>query len=106
MALTKTLTDRLNENGTPHVEYVWDGTDMPEGSGVLITGPAKGEVVLRDGTRYDVTPEVIEHLPGHAGPISHHIERQLESSGQLGALRPDGSHTCTEACGSEADAAV
>ncbi len=103
--LTKELTDELNENGTPRVLWTWDGSDMPEGSGVLVTGPVKGEVVLKDGTRYDVTPEVIEHLPGHGGPLAHHIERRLEESGQLRALRgsDDGTHTCTEACGPEAD---
>jgi hypothetical protein len=108
--LTKKLTDRLNENGTPHVEYTFDGSDGMEG--VLVTGPVKGEVVLADGTRYDVTPEVIEHKPGHAGLISHHIERKLEQAGELRGIRdPEGvlegdevgKHVCTEACGTEAD---
>ena len=103
--LTKELTDELNENGTPRVKWTWDGSDMPEGSGVLVTGPVKGEIVLKDGTRYDVTPEVIEHLPGHGGPIVHYIEKRLEEQGRLRVLQPagDGSHHCTEACGSEAE---
>ena len=102
MALTKTLTDGLTEQGAPRVVYSFDESDNP-GGGVLVTGPAKGEIVLRDGTRYDVTPEVIEHKAGHAGPIAHHIEKQHEASGLLAELRPDApTHTCTEACGSEA----
>lgn len=100
--LTKTLTDRLDENGRPVIDWAFDNSDGMEG--VMITGPAKGEVVLKDGTRYDLTPEVIEHRPGHAGPIAHHIERQHEATGKLAELRPDGpTHICTEACGSEAD---
>jgi hypothetical protein len=98
--LTHTLTDKIDGNGRPIVEYSFDGSDGMEG--VIITGPAKGEIVLSDGTRYDLTPEVIEHLPGHAGPITHHIERQHELSGKLAELRPaDPTHTCTEACGDE-----
>jgi hypothetical protein len=99
--LDKKLTDRLDENGRPVVEWVFDGSDGHEG--VLLTGPVRGEVVLKDGSRYDVSPEVIEHLPGHAGPLTHHIERKLEETGQLGALRPQATHECTEACGDEAD---
>lgn len=100
--LTKALTDKVNEDGSPHIEWMFDESDNP-GGGVMLTGPVKGEVVLSDGTRYDVTPSIIEHKAGHAGPISHHIEKLHEANGQLCVLRGWGSpvHTCTEACGAE-----
>jgi hypothetical protein len=102
--LTPTLTGKINANGTPHINWVWDGSSLPEGSGCLVTGPdVSGIIRLKDGTTYDVTPEVIEHAPGHAGPICHHIEKILEASGRLGELRPEATHTCTEACGAEAE---
>ena len=83
-------------------ELVWefDGSDGMEG--VIATGPVQGLVTLKDGTQYDVTPEYIEHAPGHAGAICHHIEKLLEASGRLGQIRADGTHTCTDACGDEA----
>lgn len=122
MSLTKTLTDRTDDNGRPVIEYAFDNEDG-QWEGVLLTGPAKGSVTLADGTVYDVTPEVIEHLPGHAGPISHHIAKQLEATGQLrqivdpqdlladpeldanvrANLEAKLTHSCTEACGSEAE---
>lgn len=112
MSLTKTLTDRTDDAGRPVIEYAFDNEDG-HWEGVLLTGPAKGLVTLADGTVYDVSPEVIEHLAGHAGPISHHIAKQLEASGQLRAIvdpkgaldegDPQLTHTCTEACGDEAE---
>jgi hypothetical protein len=111
--LTHALSGALNENGTPRVKYTYTA-DHPghvedDGCGVLYTGPVKGTVVLSDGTRYDVGPEAIEFLPGHDGPICHHIELIHQAAGVLGALRDpqgvlddDGLHHCTEACGAEA----
>lgn len=99
--LKKEVSTELDATGRPIMNYIFDGSDGMEG--VLFTGPVRGSVTLSDGTSYDLTPEVIEHLPGHAGPLCHHIERRLEESGQLGLLRADPVHTCTEACGSEAD---
>ena len=87
MALTKTLTDELNENGTPRIEWTFDGSDGMEG--VIVTGPVKGLIVTAAGTRYDVTPEVIEHKPGHAAEITEQIEHLLRSSGQLAKIRPE-----------------
>lgn len=75
--LTTYLTGALNENGTPRIGYLWDGSDLPEGSGVLDTGPAKGIVVLEDGTAYDLTPRVIEHAPGHGEQLVQAIQKQL-----------------------------
>lgn len=68
----------LNENGTPRVNWIFDGTDNPDG-GIIITGPATGEVVLSDGTRYDVTPEVIEHRAGHAEELAERIQALSEA---------------------------
>ncbi len=89
--LTKELSGELNENGTPRVAWTYSA-DHPghvedDGCGVVVTGPVKGTVVTADGTRYDVTPEVIEHLPGHGPEIVAEIEKLLESSGQLTAIR-------------------
>ena len=93
MALTKTIVDN---------EVVWEFDGSADGmEGVILTGPVRGVVTLSDGTVYDVTPDVIEHRVGDADRIVHHIEKRLEASGELGALRDDGTHTCTEACGSE-----
>jgi hypothetical protein len=94
MTMTKTL-DGTKIDGTPKYAYTYTGD--PDG-GLLITGPVSGTVRLADGTAYNVTPEVIEHGPGHAGPICHHIEVMHQESGFLGA---DFVHTCTEACGAE-----
>jgi hypothetical protein len=101
--LTTYLTGTLNENGTPRVGYTWDGSDMPEGSGLVVTFSAKGTVMLKNGHVYDVTAQVIEHLPGDSGPLIHHIEKQLEASGEADKIQPGYKHTCTEACGSEAE---
>lgn len=83
-----------NEDGTPRYNYVYDG---PEGGGVLKTGPVSATIALKDGTVYDLTDEFIEHAPGHAGPICHHIEKLHVRAGRLA------EHVCTDMCGDEAD---
>lgn len=67
---------------------------------ILLTGKhAEGEVVLPDGTRYNVTPAVIEvKSPEHAGMVSHLIATSHEETGRFG-LSPDNRHVCTDACG-------
>jgi hypothetical protein len=81
------LTGGYNENGTPKIKYTFDGSDGMEG--VVVTGPAKGTIVLADGTVYDVTPEVIEHKPGHAQEITEKIEDLLRASGKLAEIRQE-----------------
>jgi hypothetical protein len=78
--------------------YAFDGSDGMEG--VLKTGPVSGAIVLKDGTVYNVTDDFIEHKPGHAGPINHHIEKLLEKAG---TLMPGFHHACSDACGAEKD---
>jgi hypothetical protein len=89
--------------GGPH-KYDYDYVG-PEGGGHVLTGPAAGSVRLSDGTVYDVTPDVVAHLPGHAGPLVHHIERMHELAGGL-PVGKDGArvpfrHVCTDFCGAE-----
>ncbi len=95
MTMTKTLIG-TNANGTPKYHYEYNG--HPDG-GILLTGQVAGIVYLKDGTSYDVTPEAIEHAPGHAGPICHYIELIHEETGLLG---PDFKHVCSDFCGPEA----
>lgn len=83
-----------NPDGSPHYLYTFEG---PEGGGLIVTGPIAGTVALVDGTVYSVTPEVIEHVAGHQGPILHHIEQLHEKAGTFG----DFAHVCTDACGAE-----
>jgi hypothetical protein len=95
MALTKTPIG-VNDDGTPRYHYLYEGDGD---GGVLLTGKTvAGTVTLADGTVYDITPEVIEHAPGHAGPICHHIELIHEERGTFG---PDWVHVCSDACGDE-----
>jgi len=94
--MAKTLIGK-NEDGTPHFRYVFDG---PEGGGVIRTGPIAATVALKDGTVYDLSEDFVAHLPGHAGPIMHHIERLHQRSGLLG---PSYVHVCSDECGSERD---
>jgi hypothetical protein len=102
MALVKTEKQVApRDDGTERNHYEYDGV---EGGGVILTGPVSGSIKLKDGTIYDVTPELIEHAPGHAGPICHHIAKIHEASGRLAAFQAgDPVHTCTGACGDEAD---
>lgn len=115
MAFEKTQIG-TKEDGTPIFHYDYKGQDGDtEGNtgGLLLTGPVFGTVALSDGTTYDVSPEVIEHAAGHAGPICHHIEKMHEANGGIPAgpnmvrvtTHADGTpwtHTCTDACGTEA----
>jgi hypothetical protein len=99
---TRTETG-VNPDGSIRYHHIYDG---PEGGGILLTGPIAGAITLADGSAYDVTPGVIHHLPGHAGPILHHIEKIHESLGGVpvgnSGDRQPFTHTCTEACGAEA----
>lgn len=99
MAMKKTLIE-----GTSRYEYDYDG--HPDG-GLMLTGPIATTITLKDGTVYDVTPEVIEHAPGHAGPILHHIEKFHEEMGGIpvgpNSIRTPFTHVCTDACGMEKD---
>lgn len=104
------------DDGMPVFHYDYKGRpDDVEGNtgGLLLTGPISGTVTLSDGTVYDVTPEVIEHAAGHAGPIAHHIDKMHEANGGIPVgpnmirvtTHADGTpwkHTCTDACGAEA----
>lgn len=86
----------VNDDGTARRAYTYDG---PEGGGVLYTGPVSATIQLKNGAIYDLSPTVIAHAPGDAGPLLHHIEMIHESTGRLG----EGfKHTCTDACGDEA----
>jgi hypothetical protein len=96
MAITKTLVG-TNPDGTNLYNYFYAG--HPDG-GLMFTGKVAGTVTLKDGTSYDVTPDVIETAPGHAGGILHYIEKMHENSGDLG---PDFKHSCSDTCGPEAD---
>lgn len=102
MTLVKTdkeVTPRDDGSARNHYEY-----DGVEGGGVILTGPVSGTVQLKNGHVYDVTPELIEHQPGDAGAICHHIAKMHEASGRLAAFQKgDPVHTCTEECGDEAD---
>jgi hypothetical protein len=102
-----------NPDGSPHFLYTYacdHGCEANGGActgGLLLTGPISGTVGLKDGTLYSVTPDVIEHGPGHSGQILHHIEKMHEKASTF--TNVDGSpfkHVCTEACGPEADAPV
>lgn len=73
------LTRRRND-GQVHYNYRHEG----EG-GILLTGPVAGIVQLNDGTVYDVTPEVIEHAPGHAEALLFHIDEMHKAAGRLPA---------------------
>lgn len=88
----------------PDGSLTWDGSDGTEG--VVKTGPVSGTVRLKDGTVYDVTPDLIESkAPGHGGRIAHHIAKLHEASGRLAEFQNgDAVHTCTEECGDEAEA--
>lgn len=91
--------------GGPHAyDYNYVG---PEGGGHVMPGPTAGIVKLSDGSVYDITPEFVPHLPGHAGPLTHHAQRMIEQSRRFNVLAPDGTevpftHTCTDFCGDEA----
>jgi hypothetical protein len=105
MPITKEpVTD---ERGNLKWHYTWDGTGEPEGAGVLATGGVSGPVRLADGTVYDVTDDYIQHAPGHAGPISHHIalkheQRALDPGDPNPPLGNDYRHECTADCAGEA----
>ncbi len=96
MTITKTPIG-VNADGTLRFNYDYDG--HPDG-GQLITGPVNGTITLSDGTVYNITPEIIEVAPGHAGPICHHIGKIHEQTGLFG---PDFKHACSDFCGMEAD---
>jgi len=93
--MKKTLIGK-NENGTDRYHYEFDG---PEGGGLLFTGPISGTIVLKDGTPFNLSDELIEHGPGQAGPIHHHIEKLHERTGAI----PGFKHTCSDDCGDEAE---
>lgn len=106
MSMTKERVG-TNPDGSPHFLYDYtENSPAPEGvepGGLMLTGPISGTVVLKDGTAYSVTPEVIEVGHGHTGPILHHIEKMQEAGGfNNGTFQ----HVCTERCGVEADAPV
>lgn len=103
------------DDGAPIWHYDYKGhPDDVEGNtgGLILTGPISGKVTLSDGTEYDVTPEVIEHAPGHYGPIAHHIDKMHEELGgvpvgpnMVRQGHADGrpfTHVCTDVCGAEA----
>jgi hypothetical protein len=95
MAITKTLIG-TNPDGSNKYDYLYEG--HPDG-GLMFTGKVAGTVMLSDGTAYNVTPDVIETAPGHAGGILHHIEKMHEASGDI----PGFVHSCSDTCGPEAD---
>lgn len=79
---------------------------------LVFTGEhARGNVVLPDGTSYDVSPAWIEvQSPEHAGLVSHLIGEQHEAAGRLGlstevVTDPEtgavvsAPHQCTDHCG-------
>lgn len=126
--MTVKVTIPLNADGSPrrhpvtgaiwpHLDWTADhpGHTEDDGCGVCLPLPAQGTVTLADGTRYELVPDGFEFLPGHGGPLLHHIERQIEGLERLNKLAryeedgtpvPDSGpfvHTCTEACGAEAD---
>lgn len=72
-----------DEFGTQLVvqDYTWDDSDGA--AGVLRTGPISGSVQLADGTVYDVSPDVIDHAPGHAQAIAYQIAKVHERTGRL-----------------------
>jgi len=88
---------------------------------VLLTGPVKGPVTLSDGTVYDVSPDVLEVSPEHAGELSHHIgvrheleghpDHQRRGTSEYDPLQHEYDHVCDATCGparrtdEEADAA-
>lgn len=96
------------DDGSPIFHYTYLGQDGDvEGNtgGLLLTGPITGTITLSDGTHYDVSPEVIEHAPGHAGAIVHHIDKLHEENGGLpvgpNMIRQPFVHFCTDQCGTE-----
>lgn len=93
MAITKTFLG-LNPDGSPHFHYESDGA-------VLITGPIYGTVTTEDGTAYDVSDQVIEIDPAHAGELAHKIGVHHEETGDHPDHSPDNPfvHECTEHCG-------
>jgi hypothetical protein len=92
MAVTKTYVG-LNPDGTPHFLYESDGH-------VLITGPIYGTVQTEDGTTYDVSDQVIEIDPAHAGDLAHKIGVYHEEHGHPAhAADNPFVHDCTEHCG-------
>jgi hypothetical protein len=67
------LTKKIIETPQgPAVTWEFDGSDGMEG--VIVTGPVTGVVTVSDGTQYDVSPEYIEHKPGHAEEICNLIK--------------------------------
>jgi hypothetical protein len=70
------------EGGGPHLRIEHDG---PHGGGIIMTGPVKGRITLEDGTTYDVTPDFIEHAPGHAEALCEAIRQRHIASGHLPA---------------------
>lgn len=95
MALTK-QTVGYRSDGTPIESYVHDGNGEPH---LLITGPVTGTITVVDGTRYDVTGEVIECASqDHARQVAHFIGLQHEETGVNGT-NPGFVHTCTDDCG-------
>jgi hypothetical protein len=77
----------LDENGRVRVKYTWtashDGHTDDDGCGVIETGPARGVVRLDDGTAYDVTPDLVEHLPGHHVELTEKIRENHRLRGSL-----------------------
>ena len=59
--------------------------DPPDPSkAVVFTGPIKGDVVLKDGTRYNVADDWIEVDAGHAEEVAHRISRRFVDEGHPG----------------------
>lgn len=85
-----------NPDGSPRFHYQSDGS-----APVVITGPISGTVTTSDGTRYDVTDDVIEvESHAHAGEVSHAIGVRHET--EIHPDHLDGEpfvHECTDPCG-------
>ena len=82
--LTKLLQDEKRlAPGQFAYNYTLDA-EAPPGHGLVLTGPVAGTVELADGTTYDVTPECIEHAPGHAEAILFHIDEMHRKGGTFG----------------------
>lgn len=92
MTITKTYLGQ-NEDGTPRFHYESDGH-------VVVTGPAYGPVTTSDGTTYDVSDQVIEVAPEHAGEVAHLIGVMHEERGHPDHQPGDPFvHECADSCG-------
>lgn len=90
MALTATYLGKNPETGQPYFNYTEDDPTKA----LLITGPARGEVTLADGTSYSVDAEVVSIDADHVDEVHHHIEVQLE---QMGVIE-DFTHSPCDHC--------